>query len=104
MSGASAGLKNLRVNALAVITDAQPKLPLVITDFHFDSRSPRMPEGVAYGLSRNTIDIVADNRGEVTRCAFDIHPKLGRVRAALICEFRSEHANRPRQVVHLNRR
>src|SRR5215467_11731481 len=103
MPGSRTGLKNLWGNALAVITDAQPKLPLVVTDFHFDSRSLRMLEGVAYGLSRNTIDIIPNNRREVTRRAFHLHLKLGRGRVVLICQFRSEHANRPRKVVHLNR-
>src|SRR5215510_55308 len=104
MPGARTGLKNLWVNALAVVTDAQPKLPRVVTDFHFDSCSLRMLESVAYGLTRNTIDVIPNNRREVTRCAFDIHPELGRVRVALICEFRSEHADRARKVAHLNSR
>src|SRR5690242_20284338 len=34
MPGASASVQNLLVNALAVVYDAQAKLPWVITDFH----------------------------------------------------------------------
>src|SRR5262245_21262016 len=104
MSGARTGLKNFWINALAVVTDAQPKLPRVIPDFHFDSRRLRMLEGIANGLSCNTIDVIPNNRREVTGCAHDTHPKLGRACSALICEFRSENADRPRKVVHLNRR
>jgi hypothetical protein len=49
VSRACTGLKNLWINALAVVPDAQPKLPLIIPDLHFDPR--RVCQGFAFERS-----------------------------------------------------
>lgn len=41
-----------------------------------------MLECVAYLLARNAIDVIPNIRSEVSRCAFHLHAKLGRVRVA----------------------
>src|SRR6516164_10713862 len=104
MSSARASLKNLWINAFAVVTDAQPKLPLVVSDLHFDSRCLCMMKGIAYRLARNAVDVVSQDWSEIPGCAFYIHAKLGRLRVPLICEFCSEHTDRPREIVRNNRR
>ena len=91
-------LKDLWINALAVVTNTQPKLPLVIPDLNFDPRSLSMLEGIAHRLAHNAIDI------EVPWCAFHIHTKIGSVRVPLICEFRAQHADRASEVVGNKRR
>src|SRR5262245_13561033 len=77
MSCAGASLKNLWINALTVITDAQPKPSLVIPDFHLDPRSLCMLEGVAYRLARNAVNIVSQNRSKFPRRALHLHQKVG---------------------------
>src|SRR5262249_39937793 len=58
VSGARASLKNFCVNALSVVPDVQPKLPLVVSDFHFDPARVCMPEGIANPLGSNPVDII----------------------------------------------
>jgi hypothetical protein len=36
MPGAAAGVQDLRVDALSVVTDAQSEPPLIVMDLHFD--------------------------------------------------------------------
>ena len=67
-------------------------------------RAACMLECVAYRLGCNAVDVISNNRSEVSRCALHLHLKLGRVRVALICEFRSERADRLSEVIRNNRR
>src|SRR5208282_4536485 len=69
----------LRVNALTVIPDSQPKLPFVIPDFHFDPLRLGMLEGIAQCFPCDPVDFVSEDRMEILRSSFDIHVKLGSI-------------------------
>jgi hypothetical protein len=66
----------LRVNAPPIIPDPQPKLPLVIPDFHFDPLRLCVLEGVAQRLACNPIDFGPQYRIQVSRRAFYLHMKV----------------------------
>jgi len=51
VSGAAACAKNLRVNALSVIPDPQPKLPAVVVEVHLDPLGLCVPERLAQRLA-----------------------------------------------------
>src|SRR5271163_2015909 len=70
-------IKMLRVNALTVIPDPQPKLPFVITDFHFDPLRLGVLEGIAQRFRCDPVDFVSEDRMEILRGSFNIHMKLG---------------------------
>jgi len=48
----------VRVNADAVILNADSKVPRVVLDFNFNSLGPRVAEGIAQRFRRNPIDLV----------------------------------------------
>ena len=104
MSRSHPSLKNSRINAFAVVPDAQPKLSMIILDLHFDTPGVGALEGVANRLARNAIDIVSQDWREVPWCTFHIHPKNGGLRVPLMCEFRAERADRPGKVIRNNSR
>ena len=96
---------NLGVDALSVVPDQQTKLALVIPDLHFDPPRLCVPECVAHRLACNPVDLVADQRSEISWCAFDLHTKLGTILAGLIGgEFFCERADCQGQVVGTHRR
>ena len=100
MPGAPLFLKNLRVDALPVIPDPQAKLPFVIVDFHFDLPRLSVPRGIAQRLAGNPVDFVADDRMQVPRRAFYLHPQDGGIPVSFIgCEFFSESADGQGKVV-----
>src|SRR5882762_5241191 len=55
VSGASLLIKMPRLNALPIISDPQPKLTLVISDFHLDSPRLCVLEGIAQRLACNRV-------------------------------------------------
>jgi hypothetical protein len=77
VSGAAASVNNLRVNPLAIVSHPQPKVPLVIVDFHLYTFGVRMAEGIPQRLASNPVDFVADDRRQVPRFALHLHTKLG---------------------------
>src|SRR5712691_12361806 len=81
VSGAPAFLENLRVDALAVVPDPQPKLPFGILDFHFDAPCLCVQECVAHRLTGNPVDFVPDERSKIPGLALHLHTKFGTIRA-----------------------
>jgi hypothetical protein len=73
MSGASASVKNLRLDAFSVVPNAHSKLSFSIADVDFNAGRAGVVEGVAYGLAGNTIHLVPQNRMQVSRLPFHIH-------------------------------
>src|SRR5262249_45423813 len=72
---------NARIKAFSVIPDPHAKLPLIIPDFHFDSPGVRVPECVAQRLAGDPVDLVPHDWSEVSRCAFHLETKFGRILA-----------------------
>jgi hypothetical protein len=60
-------------DALAVVTNAQLKLALVVAELHFNPASASVPERIAQRLAPDPIDVVPDDRTERTRLAVDRH-------------------------------
>src|SRR5580700_4127763 len=77
--GASLLIKMLRVNALPIIPEPQPKLPFVIPDFHFDPLRLCVLEGIAQCFPCDPVDFVSEDRMEILRGSFNIHVKLGSI-------------------------
>jgi hypothetical protein len=64
-------VKRSRVDALAIVTNAQLKLAGVVADLHFNPTSPGVPERIAQRLAADPIDVVADDRAEGLRRTLD---------------------------------
>src|SRR4029077_2606264 len=79
VSGASVFMQKLRVNALPIIPDPQPKLLLVIPNFHLDPLRMCVVQCIAQCFPSNPVDFVSQYRMEVTGCAFYFHVKLGSI-------------------------
>ena len=90
-------------DALAIIADAEPKLLLVIADFHFDALRSGVTEGVAHRFADNPVDFIAQNRMQVARRAFHLHSEI-RPAAVGRCKFFTKRSNRQCQIVTLHRR
>src|SRR5258707_984735 len=100
VSGASVFIQKLRVNALPIIPDPQPKPPLVIPDFHFDPPRPCVVQCIAQCFPSNPVDFVSQYRMEVTRRALYLHMKLGGIWIQFTArEFCSESGNCTREIV-----
>src|SRR5262245_3386124 len=90
----------LWVDALAVVSDAQAKLACTIRDFSFDVTRIRVAECIAQRFARYSVDVVPDNRMQVTRRALDgdAEPR-GAVPCAAVVEFSGQRRDRLRQFV-----
>src|SRR5712671_1470225 len=98
-------LKMLRVNALSVISDPQPKLPFVIPDFHFDPLRLRVLEGIAHRFSCDPVDFISEDWMEIPRGSFNLHAKLGCIRVCFTGrEFLTQSINRQRKIAGHHRR
>src|SRR5579864_7508714 len=71
MSGLSAGLQDLGIDALAVVTHAQTKLILIVPDLYFDVVGSGMSEGISDHLARDTVDLVLEHWRHVLLLAFN---------------------------------
>jgi hypothetical protein len=97
---APTGAQNRRGNPLSVVDDAQFKTLWVIPQFHFNPPCLRVRERIAQRLAGNMVNFVPDKRRQVPGFPFDLHSKLGTIRAGLIGgEVRSKWADRPGKVV-----
>src|SRR5215471_6930850 len=84
MSGSAALVKDLQINTLAVVANSQSKLAPVVDDVHFDSPGVGVTEGVAKRFDRYPIDLVPDQRSQLSRCAFYLYAKGGSTPDGLI--------------------
>src|SRR6266436_2520642 len=92
-------IKMLRVDALSVIPDPQPKLPFVIPDFHFDPLRLCVLEGIAHCFSCDPVDFISEDWMEIPRGSFNLYVKLGCI---WVCftgrEFLTQSINRQRKI------
>ena len=58
MSGNPVGFHDLWVDPLAVITDTQPELIVIVTDFHFDVAGISVREGIPDHLAGDPVDLI----------------------------------------------
>ncbi len=77
MAGASEPGPHRRVDALAVVADEHPELPLAVMDGHVDLRRLCVEERVAQRLGCGPIDVVALEWMEGAWRAFDVDLKGG---------------------------
>jgi hypothetical protein len=90
----------LLVNALSVIPDPQPKLPVVIPDFHFDPLRLGVLEGIAQCLPCDPVDFVSEERMEILWGSFNLHVKLGSIWVRFTGrEFLTQSVYRQRKIV-----
>src|SRR5262249_34068000 len=66
MARASACREDLRVDALSIVAESQPKLPFVVMDIHFDMPRAGVAECVAQRLARNPVDFVPYDRRQAS--------------------------------------
>ena len=94
-----------RLDTLAIVSDPQSKLLLIIAEFHFDLLRLSMSECISQGLTRYPIDIVAHDRVQVPRRAFHLDMQSdGGGSACCGCELFSESGDRLGKVIALDRR
>src|SRR5271157_715935 len=97
-------IKKLRVDALAIISHAQPEALVVVVDFHLNAPRLRVPEGIAQRLASNPVDFVAQNGMQTLRRASYIQAKRGNIGAGDVGrEFFRQVANRLRKIIGLDR-
>src|ERR1700680_1888031 len=60
-------VQELRINALSVIPDAQPKKPIAVSDIRFDLACVCMAERISQRLARNAVNVVAKDRMQFSR-------------------------------------
>src|SRR5579863_1050577 len=71
MSGLSAVLQYLGIDALAVVTHPQTKLILIVPDLYFDVIGSGMSEGISDHLASDTVDLVLEHWRHVFWLAFN---------------------------------
>src|SRR5579863_5484431 len=62
-------LQVLRVNPFSIVPDTQPKKTVAVCDVRFDLTCLRVAERVLQCLTRNSVNVVAENWAEVPRRA-----------------------------------
>src|SRR6202041_1605539 len=84
MPNASPGAKNLRVEALSIIPDTDPELPVVVANLHLDLARLRVLECISQRLACKPVDFIAQYRIQTPRGAFHPHPKDGCITAGFV--------------------
>ena len=95
----------LRIDALSIVSKPHAKLACTVGDFRFDVIGVCVTEGVAQRFARNAVDVVADDRMQVARRAFDRDRNItapSRHRARI--ELFGQRGDRLRQFVAHDRR
>jgi len=62
VSGEPFVTNHARVNAASIIPDSDPKLPVAIPDFHFDTPRPCVAKCIAQPFPCNPVDLVPQDR------------------------------------------
>ena len=68
-----------RIDPLAIVTHAQAELLVVVADLDLDPPGMRVPEGIPKGFRRNLVDLVTDDRVQISRLALDCNTECGRL-------------------------
>src|SRR6185312_11423551 len=77
-------IEHAPIHALAVIPNSQPKLGFVVADFDFDSPRRGMPACIAKRLGCNSVNLVSEDRIELSRRAFHLDMEVRTIRAGFI--------------------
>src|SRR5262249_25782838 len=87
------------IDTSAVVPHSQPEPVRVVPEIDFDPHSWRVPEGVVQRFAGNAVDLVAQQRGERSRSAFDAHAEVGPFPCAGIgVQYCAEDVNRLHQI------
>ncbi len=76
-------VQELRVNTLSIVPDAQPKKTCAVGDLGFNFTRPCVAERISQSLARNAVNVVAENRMQVARCALYGNVERGGVPLAI---------------------
>src|ERR1700687_3188863 len=71
-------LQEFRIDTLSIIADPQPKEAFAVRDFRFDFACLCVVERISQRFARNAINIVAEDRMQVSRCALYRNVELRR--------------------------
>src|ERR1700691_5040290 len=85
VSSARALIGNMRINPISVVSHVQQKLRIPVRNFRFDLLRVGMPEGVSQGLTRNSIDFVAQHGIESSLFSFHEDTHARNIAVAALC-------------------
>jgi hypothetical protein len=92
--------EHLRVDALPIVTHAHAELVVVIADVDLDSPGMRMLEGIPKRFRRNLVNLVTNDRVQITRLTLDCDSECGRlVDARVVRELVAEGPDRDGEIV-----
>ena len=67
--------EHLLIDALAIVTDPQAELLVVVADLSLDLPGVGVPERVAQGFRRDLVDLVTNDRAQISRVSLDADSK-----------------------------
>src|SRR5260370_16819170 len=98
-------LKDLRINAFAVVSHSQAKLGFIVSNFELNMSRLSVTEWGPQRLTGNPIDFVSKDRMEISRRAFHRHLKVRTTMVAFIgCQFFSNDSYCKTKIVDLDSR
>ena len=89
-----------RIDPLAIVAHAQSELLVVVADLDLDPPGMRVPEGIPKGFRRNLVDLVTNDRVQISRLALDGNTECGRLVGARVGrELVAKGPDRDREIV-----
>ena len=89
-----------RIDPLAIVAHAQSELLVVVADLDLDPPGMRVPEGIPKGFRRNLVDLVTNDRVQISRLALDCDTECGRLVGARVGrELVAKGPDRDREIV-----
>ena len=77
MSGFVITVENRRINSRSIVTNPEPQVLLIISDFNLDSTGIGMPDRIAYRLRSNPVCFVTNDGIKKGLFSFDLHMNFG---------------------------
>src|SRR5262249_37192805 len=79
------------IDSLSIVADAHLQLPVAVPDADVDSTRLGVAEGVTQRLTDDPVDVIANDRMQIARCAFDTDahgcgPRVGAIGRELVAE------------------
>ena len=89
-----------RIDPLAIVAHAQSELLVVVANLHLYTPGMRVPEGIPKGFRGNLVDLVTDDRVQISRLALDCNTECGRLVGVRVGrEFVAEGPDRYGEIV-----
>ena len=89
-----------RIDPLAIVTYAQPELIVVVADIDLDAPGMRVPEGIPKSFRGNLVDLVTNDRVQISRLALHCNFECGRLVGVRVGrEFVAEGPDRYGEIV-----